>query len=164
MTWVPIATAAASAVAILGAGGALTDIGPWYRGMRRPSWTPPDWAFAPAWTLIFGLAAWAGVLAWEGAPDQAGRTLVIVLAAVNGVLNVVWSVLFFRLRRPDWALMEVVLLWCAVLAPMLLLARFDALVPLLLAPYLVWVTYASTVNWGYVRLNAPFGRREPRAA
>ena len=61
---------------ILGLGGGLlTKIGSWYRDLRKPSWQPPDWLFGPAWTVILGLAAWAFVLSWNGAPDDGARQL-----------------------------------------------------------------------------------------
>lgn len=149
--------AAACAFALLAAGGLVTDVGVWYRALRKPSWQPPDWLFGPAWTLILGLAAWAGVLAWEGAPDKAGRSIVAVLFAANGVLHFAWSLLFFRLRRPDWALAEVVLLWLSIVALVIGLAPFSALASWLLTPYLLWVTFASWLNFTIVRLNGPFG-------
>ena len=67
-----------------------------------------------------------------------------------------WSFLYFRLRRPDWALFEVALLWLSVLALILVLARYSRVSSLLLAPYLCWVTFAAVLNWGTVRLNGPF--------
>lgn len=141
---------------LIGAGGWLTEIGPWYRDLRKPSWQPPDWLFGPAWTVILGLSAWAFVLAWEGAPDAAGRTRVVVLFLANWVLHLLWSPLFFKLRRPDWALMEVPLLWLSVLAMALGYAPYSSLAPWLLAPYLAWVAFASLLNWSIVRLNGPF--------
>lgn len=157
-----IIVAAACAVVLLAAGGLLTEVGPWYRALRKPRWQPPDWLFGPAWTLILGLAAWAGVLAWEGAPDTAARVQVAALFAVNGVLHVGWSLLFFRLRRPDWALTEVVFLWLSILALVIGLAPFSGLASWLLAPYLLWVAFASWLNLAIVRLNGPFGRAAQR--
>ena len=142
---------------MLAAGGLLTDVGPWYLALRKPAWKPPDWLFAPAWTIIFICGGWATVLAWQGAPDAQGRSLVGLLMSANGLLNILWSGLFFKLRRPDWALVEVVALWLSIAAPMVLLAPFSAAVPWLLAPYLVWVSFASVLNLAYVRLNGPFG-------
>ena len=161
---VTIAVVAVAAIAVLAAGGLLTDIGPWYLALRKPSWKPPDWLFAPAWTTIFVCAGWATVLAWNGAPDEQGRVLVGLLMAANGALNILWSLLFFKLRRPDWALAEVVLLWLSILAPMILLVPYSAAVPWLLAPYLAWVSFASVLNLAYVRMNAPFRARERTAA
>ncbi len=154
-----IRTIAVAALATLGvalAGGLLTKIGPWYRGLRKPSWQPPDWAFGPAWTLIFGLTAWAGVLAWLRAPDDGSRLLIVVLFAINGGLNVLWSYLFFTRQRPDWAMGEVALLWLSIVALIVALAPISTLSALLLAPYLLWVSFASYLNWTVVQLNRPF--------
>jgi len=155
MTWT-IAVAALSALMLAGAGGLATEIGPWYRALRKPTWQPPDWAFGPAWTLILGLAAWSGALAWEAAPDAAGRLQVIALFAANGLFHFLWSPLFFRLKRPDWALFEVVFLWLSCLALIIGLARFSTTASLLIVPYLLWVSFASWLNLAIVRLNAPF--------
>lgn len=146
------------AVILGGAGGLLTTIGPWYRNLNKPAWQPPDWLFGPAWTLILGLGAWAAVLAWEGAADDAGRGAVMILFGVNFVFHLLWSPLFFALRRPDWALVEVVFLWASVLALCVGLRQFSVLASWLIVPYFVWVSFAAILNLFIVRLNAPFGR------
>ncbi len=146
------------AVILGGAGGLLTTIGPWYRNLKKPPWQPPDWLFGPVWALILGLAAWAAVLAWDGAVDDAGRTAIIVLYGVNFVFHFLWSPLFFNFRRPDWALVEVVFLWGSVLALCVGLRQFSVLASWLIVPYFVWVSFAAILNLYIVRLNAPFGR------
>ena len=151
-----IIVAIAWAILLGGAGGALTTIGVWYRNLKKPSWQPPDWLFGPAWTVILGLAAWAAVLAWEGAADADGRRTVIILYAVNFVGHFLWSPLFFTLRRPDWALVEVVFLWASVLALCIGLAPYSVLASWLIVPYLAWVSFASLLNLAIVRLNGPF--------
>ena len=153
----PVWIAALAAFAVAGLGGLMTDLGPWYRSLIQPSFQPPDWAFGPAWTTIFALAAVAGVKAWERAPDEASREWLLVLFALNGFLNVFWSLLYFRLHRPDWALVEVVFLWLSVLALIVVLGRYSRPSALLLAPYLVWVAFAGALNFASVRLNGPFG-------
>ncbi len=143
---------------LLGVGGLMTHVGAWYAALRKPSWNPPNWLFGPAWTVILGLAAWAGVLAWTAAPDPAARWRIGVLYGVNMVLHALWSPLFFTLQRPDWALIEAPLLWLSVLALVVGLAPFSTLAAWLLAPYLLWVAFAVVLNATIVRLNAPFGR------
>lgn len=155
--WKPVLLAALAALAVAGLGGLMTDIGPWYQGLVKPAWQPPDWLFGPVWTTIFALSALAGVRAWEEAPDRARRDSMLALFALNGFLNVLWSLLFFRMRRPDWALMEVGLLWLSVLALIIVLSRYSPRAGWLLAPYLAWVAFAAVLNFTVVRLNAPFG-------
>lgn len=152
----PVLVAAALAFGVALLGGLMTDIGPWYQSLKQPPWKPPDWAFGPAWTLIFSLIAAAGAYAWRAAPDRRSRDGLMALFALNAFLNVLWSLLFFRLQRPDWALVEVCLLWCSVLALILALRRHTVIGSRLLWPYLAWVTLATSINAGVVYLNGPF--------
>lgn len=154
--WKVIAVAALSATLVAGLGGAATQLGPWYYGLRKPLWQPPDWLFGPAWTVIFALIAAAGVAGWRAAADRASQVRLIALFGVNGFLNVLWSVLFFHLQRPDWALVEVVLLWLSILVLIIALAPLSRLASWLLVPYLAWVSFASVLNLAIVRLNQPF--------
>jgi len=149
-----VAMAAATGVALLG--GLMTDIGPWYQSLKQPAFKPPDWAFGPAWTVIFALTAAAGVYGWRGAPDRRSRDALMALFALNAFLNVLWSLLFFRLQRPDWALFEIPMLWLSVLALILALRRYTPLGSRLLWPYLAWVTFAASINAATVQLNGPF--------
>lgn len=143
---------------ILGLGGGLlTKIGSWYRDLKKPSWQPPDWLFGPAWTIILGLAAWAFVLSWNGAPDEGARQILIALYLVNGLFHFLWSPLFFILRRPDWALVEVPFLWASVLSLCVLLRDYSVLASWLIVPYLAWVSFAACLNFVIVRMNRPFG-------
>lgn len=146
-----------AAISVAVVGGLMTDIGPWYTGLKQPAWKPPDWAFGPIWTTIFALSAAAGVIGWRRAPTRAARETMLALFAANGFLNVFWSLLYFRLHRPDWSLIEVPLLWLSVLWLIVLLARFAKTAAWLLAPYLVWVALAAALNWQTVKLNGPFG-------
>jgi tryptophan-rich sensory protein len=145
-------------IVVAGAGAFLTDLTPWYRTLRKPPWQPPDWLFGPAWTVILGLASFSLYLALRDSPDSDNRLLFIGLFVLNGILNVLWSPLFFKLRRPDWALAEVPLLWLSILVPMLLLMPVSSLAGWLLLPYLAWVSFASFLNLTIVRMNRPFGR------
>jgi len=155
--WKPILVAAAAAIFVGALGGSLTDIGPWYQNLKKPSWQPPDWLFGPAWTTIFALAVVSAVSAWRNAKDRSQREWIVALFALNGFLNVLWSTLFFALQRPDWALLEVGFLWLAIALPMAVFWRISKLATLCLLPYLLWVSFAAYLNWTVVQLNAPFG-------
>ena len=87
------------------------------------------------------------------------RVVLLAAYAVNAVLNIAWSALFFRAERPDWAFFELVLLWLSVLALIVVTLPVSGLAAALLAPYLAWVTVAGFLNRAIVRLNGPFGAR-----
>lgn len=149
-----VAALAVLTVAILG--GLATRIGPWYHALHKPGFQPPDWLFAPVWTAIFALTALAGVQAWDARPPLRRWARILALFAVNGVLNVLWSALFFTLHRPDWALAEVVPFWLSILALIIAIAPSRRGAAWLLLPYLLWVAFAAVLNLAIVRLNGPF--------
>ena len=154
--WKPVVAAALSAMAVAGLGALTTELGPWYYRLHKPAWQPPDWLFGPAWTLIFALAALAGVLYWRHAGNRSDRLQMMAAFALNAFLNTLWSLMFFRLRRPDWALYEVGFLWLSIALLIVLLKRESRIASWLLAPYLAWVSFAAWLNWTIVQLNAPF--------
>jgi translocator protein len=148
----PLIVAAVCAIVVGALGGLLTDTGPWYRALKVPAWKPPDWAFGPVWTTIFLLCAVSAALAWRAAtPPQRG--MIIGLFAANAALNILWSALFFYMRRPDLALYEVPFLWLSILVLILRLWPISKPASVLLLPYLAWVSVASMLNLSIVRLN-----------
>ncbi|MGA2125748.1 MAG: TspO/MBR family protein [Xanthobacteraceae bacterium] len=153
--WKPVLAAAAAAALVAAVGATMTDLGPWYQALHKPVWQPPDWLFGPAWTLIFSLTALAGVAAWRDAPDRSSGEWLIVLFAANGILNILWSALFFRLRRPDWALVEVAFLWLSIVVLIIVTARYARTASWLLVPYLAWVSFAAVLTLAVVELNRP---------
>ncbi len=157
--WTLAVLAAAWAIILGGASGALTEIGEWYRNLEKPSWQPPDWLFGPAWTIILGLSGWSFYLAASEASTLADGLVVAALFAVNFVLHLAWSPLFFKAKRPDWALFENVFLWLSVLAMCLILPAYSPLAAWLNVPYICWVSFAFLLNWKVVQLNRPFGPR-----
>ena len=152
----PYLVAGAGAVVLGIAGGLLTPIGPWYRNLRKPKLQPPDWLFGPAWTIILALAAYSAGLAWNAAADPAMQARVVILFGLNALCHLLWSPLFFKFRRPDWALVEVVFLWASLVALVVGLAPISRTASLLILPYLLWVSFAAWLNWTIVRLNGPF--------
>ena len=145
------------AVILGGAGGLLTDIGSWYRDLKKPSWQPPDWLFGPAWTIILGLAAWSAILAWDEAATPSGQAVILSVYGANFLFHLLWSPLFFRYQRPDWALVEVVFLWLSVVAMLVVNWSFAPLAGAMILPYFLWVSFAAVLNGKIVQLNRPFG-------
>ena len=157
MMIIPVTVATGAALCVAALGATVTDLGPWYQALAKPDWNPPDLVFPMGWTVIYALITVAGITAWRAAPTSAAAEWVLGLFALNGFLNISWSLIFFRLQRPDWAFFEVTLLWLSILVIILYCGRFSKTAALLLVPYLGWVTFAGALNWAVVQLNAPFG-------
>lgn len=141
-----------AAVAALGGAVTTPEIRGWYASIEKPTWNPPDWVFGPVWTTLFALMAIAAWLVWRRAGWRAGR-LPLTLFGIQLGLNLLWSCLFFGLRSPGAALVDVVLLWVAILATIIAFARWSRLAALLLVPYLLWVGFAAILNFTIWRLN-----------
>jgi tryptophan-rich sensory protein len=109
------------------------------------------------WTTIFVLAVIATALAWQAAAGTGARPLIFWALAINAIVNIAWSGIFFKMRRPDWALREVVLLWFSVLSLVIVLGSASTWAGILLLPYLLWVSIASFLNLRIVQMNGPFG-------
>lgn len=156
--WIaPALMAGVCATLVAAVGGTLTDLGPWYSSLVQPEWAPPREAFPAVWTAVLGMAAVAGVMAWRAARDRKASEWVIGLFALNGFLNIAWSLIFFRLQRPDWAMIEAGLLWASVLLLAIVCARHSRAAGVLLLPYLAWVTIAGLLTRAVVQLNGSFG-------
>jgi tryptophan-rich sensory protein len=157
-TWIlpgSVAAIAAAIVAILGA--TITDLGPWYQSLEKPGWNPPDVAFPIGWTLIYAFNTYAIVAAWRAAPDSRVSDTIIGLFAGNAFLNIAWSMIFFRMQRPDWAFLELLLLWLSILALVVYCWRYSRTAGMFFLPYLAWVSFAGALNWAVIDLNGPFG-------
>jgi len=122
----------------------------WYERLPKPNWTPPNWLFAPVWTIIYVLMGVAVGLVWRRSSLAAAPMQLFLLQLL---LNVAWSAVFFRFRSPGWAFVEIVALWCAILVTALSFRNSDRLAGWLMFPYLVWVSYAAALNFAIWRLN-----------
>jgi len=123
----------------------------WYRSLAKPSWNPPNWVFAPVWTLLYIGIAYAGWLTWRAAGD--GWSVVLTLWAAQLVVNALWSWLFFGRHAIAAALADVLTLW-VLIAAFIFASRTDAPVAAwLFVPYLAWVSFASALNARILSLN-----------
>ena len=147
-----VALGACFGIAALGSAFTVPALAHWYAGIRKPSWTPPSWLFGPVWTSLFVMMAVAVWLVWLRV-GIFGAPAAFALFAGQLALNAVWSALFFGLRNPGAAFVEVVFFWFTIAATALAFARIDPLAALLLVPYLMWVTFAAVLNFAIWRLN-----------
>jgi translocator protein len=127
--------------------------GTWYDALIKPSFNPPGWIFAPVWTLLYllmGIAAWK---VWKKS-GFAGARGALGLFIGQLCLNALWSYLFFGAHRPGMAFIEIVLLWCAILATIIEFRKVDGPAARLMIPYLLWVSFAALLNLQLWRLNS----------
>ncbi len=145
-------------IALCVGGGALIGVttqggdSRWYASLTKASWTPPSWVFAPVWTTLYaalGVAAW---LVWrEGGWRQQRLPLIVFLVQLT--LNFAWFPIFFGLQQITWALVDIVALWLLIVLAIRVFVRVKRLAAWLLAPYLAWVSYATTLNGAIAWLN-----------
>lgn len=145
LAWVLVSFAAS-------APGAFFSPGEWYADINKPAWNPPGWVFGPVWTTLYLLM---GIAAWRLWRRHGFREARFALGAflVQLALNAAWTPLFFGLHRMDLAFFEIILLWLAILATLLLFWRRDRWAGLMLVPYLLWVSFASMLNFTLWQLN-----------
>jgi translocator protein len=156
VSWQSIAISVGVMVVVLVLGGAITQLGPWYQGLKKPFWQPPGPAFGIIWTTIYVLTTTCAVLTWRTISNAKDGAKLIGLFGANCVLNLMWSYLFFALERPDWSLYQVGIFWLSILALIIYIWPRQKLASILLLPYLIWVSIASFLNLAIVQLNGPF--------
>ena len=154
--WKPILVVILVVMVVGGVGDQLTVLDDWYDALRQPWFKPPDWFFPIGWTIIYLFTGTSAVLAWQRAPSTGLRRWLLWSHLASAVLNIGWSFLFFTLQRPDWSLTEVMVLWLSVAVVTVISTRCDRTAGWLMMIYLVWVTFAGTMNWAVVELNGPF--------
>jgi translocator protein len=144
--------AATFVAAAIGSSATIRNVGGWYETLQKPAWTPPSALFSPVWITLYIMMSIAGWRAWRNAAPMATRG-VIRLYGAQLILNALWSVLFFGMRRPDLALIDIFALWLLLLLGLIRFWRLDRLAGILWAPYVVWVSYAAALNFAIWQMN-----------
>lgn len=140
------------AVASMGSRFTIPQIDSWYAALRKPSWTPPNWLFGPVWLALYVGMAVSSWLVWRER-GFSGAALPLFVFAVQLALNAAWSALFFGLQNPAAALVDIVLLWFAILLTAVLFWPINAWAAALMIPYLLWVSFAAALNFQIWRMN-----------
>ena len=124
-----------------------------YATLAKPSFSPPNWVFAPVWTLLYILMGLAAASVWnKGLHNPQVRTALVAFL-IQLILNTIWSVLFFGLRSPLYGLIDILFLWAMILVTIAQFSKVSTPAALLLIPYILWVTFASGLNLGIFLLN-----------
>jgi benzodiazapine receptor len=149
-TWIGLAVFGLAAFITAAVGGlGVAGTPEEYRGLKQPAWAPPSWLFGPVWTVLYVLIAVAGWLVWR----RIGWGPALAVYAVQLVLNAIWTPLFFGAGQYGLALVDIVVLWFAIGATVLLFWRVSRLAGALLLPYWAWVTFATALNAAIWRMN-----------
>lgn len=141
---------------VVGAIGGIatsSSVGSWYATLNKPAFNPPGAVFGPVWTALYILMALAAWRVWRAPAGDAPRRRALVLYGVQLALNLAWSLIFFGLRRPDLALLEIVVLLIAIIATTAAFARVDRPAAWMMAPYIAWVSFATLLTFSIWRLN-----------
>lgn len=135
-------------------GGIITSssVRSWYKTLNKPSFNPPNWLFSPVWTILFILIGISFYLVWKKNFGN-NRNIAIGVFLFQIILNFLWSLLFFGLRNPLFALIEIVILWIVILINTITFYRISKVAGILLIPYLIWVSFATILNYFIFKLN-----------
>lgn len=148
-----LAIAPVAAASVAGSFVTMPAIPGWYAGLAKPWFTPPNWLFGPAWTLLYALMAFAFWRVLMLDRPTADKRAAIVAFLIQIFLNGLWSFAFFGWRSPGSGLVVIAFLWLAIAATIGAFARLDRMAAWLLAPYLAWTSYAAALNAGVFVLN-----------
>lgn len=153
--FIKLAFAAAIPLVVGGLSGFVTAQGvqSWYPTLIKPSFNPPSWVFGPVWTLLYLMMGIASVLVLQKGWESGAVKAALAFFAIQLILNGLWSVLFFGMRMPGLAFLEILVLWVAIGVTLVLFWRVTPVAGMLLLPYQAWVTFAAVLNGAIWILN-----------
>ncbi len=148
-----IAIVGSELAGIIGSVFTAPAIAGWYATIVKPELNPPAWVFGPVWTTLFALMGIAAFLVWKQGLERRDVRIALGIFVGQLALNTLWSILFFGLQNPGAAFIEIVVLWFAILATIVAFARISRPAAWLLVPYILWVSFASYLNFSIWMLN-----------
>ncbi len=149
-----VAIAASEAAGIIGAFFTAPSVPAWYAGIAKPTFNPPAWVFGPVWTTLFALMGIAAFLIWEKGIGRKDVKTALGIFAGQLVLNTLWTIIFFGFHNIGGALIEIILLWFAILATIAVFAKISKPAAWLLVPYIFWVSFACFLNYSIWRITS----------
>jgi translocator protein len=141
------------AASIVGQIATYLNLTPWYAGLVKPSFNPPNWVFAPVWTTLYVLMAFAVWRVLRLRRRTAMRRVGLALFFVQLALNAAWSWMFFAAHSPALGLINIVPQLAVIIATIVVFLRLDFVAALVLMPLMVWVAFASVLNFSTWSLN-----------
>lgn len=138
---------------IIGALFTFDAIPSWYAGLVKPSFAPPNWLFGPAWTTLYTLMGISLYLIWQAKAKIKIKKAALNIFYAQLILNALWSIIFFGLKNPGLAFVEILLMWVLIAASIVKFNKINKTASYLLVPYLLWVSFATLLNASIVYLN-----------
>lgn len=138
---------------IIGSIFTAPSIPTWYATLVKPEFAPPNWIFAPVWSTLFLLMGIAAFLVWSKGLTRKDVRIALGIFGLQLILNTLWSVIFFGQQNPGLARLEIALLWLAIWATIIAFYKISRPAAYLLIPYILWVTFASYLNYSIWALN-----------
>ena len=135
------------AAGIIGSLFTASAIPGWYASLIKPQLAPPNWVFGPVWTTLYALMGIAAFLVWKRGLERREVKTALAIFVGQLALNTLWSIIFFGLKNPGAAFIEIILLWLAILATIIAFAKISKPAAWLLVPYLLWVSFAGYLNY-----------------
>lgn len=139
-------------VGLFGSFFTMSSVNDWYTTLFKPSFNPPSWIFGPVWTILFILIGISFYLVWKENFGNKSKVAVGIYS-IQLFLNLVWSLLFFGLKNLFLALIEIIILWFVIVANIIVFYRIKRETSLFLVPYLLWVSFATFLNYSIFTLN-----------
>ena len=138
---------------VIGSIFTVSAIPTWYATLAKPALNPPSWVFGPVWTALYALMGIAAFLVWNQGWGRKDVRRALTVFGIQLVLNALWSIIFFGLHSPGWAFADIIALWLAIVWTMVLFYRISKPAMWLLVPYILWVSFATYLNYSIYVLN-----------
>jgi len=148
-----IAIVVSELAGVIGSVFTISAIPNWYAGLVKPVLNPPSWVFGPAWTTLYALMGISAFLIWKNGWEKKAVKTALGVFGIQLFLNALWSIIFFGLHSPGWALVDIIALWLAIVWTIFVFYKISKPAAYLLVPYILWVSFASYLNYSIWILN-----------
>lgn len=148
-----IAVGVSELAGVVGSVFTVSSVSSWYLTLMKPEFAPPSWVFGPVWTMLYALMGISAFLVWKKGWGRREVRFALGLFFVQLVVNSLWSFVFFGAQNIGGALIVIALLWVLIVLTAIFFGKLSKMAAVLLLPYLLWVSFASYLNYAYFILN-----------
>jgi translocator protein len=138
---------------IIGSFFTVTSVSTWYVTLNKPFFNPPGWLFGPVWIILYLLIGISLYIIWNKKINTKTKQVALIIFFIQLILNTIWSILFFGLKSPLLAFLDIIFLWFAIIFTMYFFNKISKTATYLLIPYILWVSFAMILNFSIYYLN-----------